>query len=74
MRIRSRSRSVSGPGIVRKLAADPKHKVIYPSEADQAQLQAAYQTVIDQWAGQSPRNAELLAAVRAEIASVRSGG
>jgi hypothetical protein len=36
-------------------------------------MQPAFQSVIDTWVAKSPRNKELLALVRAELANVRAG-
>ncbi|CAO3358518.1 TRAP transporter substrate-binding protein DctP [Azospirillum melinis] len=53
-------------------AADPKHKVIRPSASDQQRLDTVYRQVADQWASESPHNAELLALLRAEVAKARA--
>jgi TRAP-type C4-dicarboxylate transport system substrate-binding protein len=55
-----------------QLKSDPKRKVIFPSQADQARIQAAFKSVIADWVGKSPRNRELLSMVEAEIAKIRS--
>ncbi len=59
--------------LVKQLQDDPKRKVVFPSDAELAAARTAYQPVIAEWAARSPRNAELLKAVEAEIAKVRSG-
>jgi TRAP-type transport system periplasmic protein len=45
--------------VVKQLAADPKRKVLYPTDAEKKELAAAYKVVIDEWVAKSPRNAEL---------------
>lgn len=59
--------------LVKQLQADPKRKVVFPSQAELDSMQPAFRTVIDGWAAKSPRNKELLGLVQAEIANVRSG-
>ena len=59
--------------LVKQLQDDPKRKVVFPSDAELAAARTAYQPVIAEWAAKTPRNAELLKAVEAEIAKVRSG-
>lgn len=58
--------------VLNQLKADPRRKVVEPSEQDRAAAQRAYDAVADSWAAMSPRNRDLLALVRAEIAKVRS--
>ncbi len=59
--------------LIDRLKADPRHEVIHPSPEDSARMQEVYDAVIADWAARAPRNAELLALVRAEIEAVRSG-
>lgn len=59
--------------LLKELAADPKNKLIEPSQADIAAAQPAFDSVINAWAAKSPENKQLLADVRAEIAAVRAG-
>jgi TRAP-type C4-dicarboxylate transport system substrate-binding protein len=59
--------------LVKQLQADPKRKVVFPSQAELDSMQPAFKQVIDGWAGKSPRNKELLGLVQAEIRNVRSG-
>ena len=59
--------------LVKQLQDDPKRKVVFPSDAELAAARTAYQPVIAEWAARTPRNAELLKVVEAEIAKVRSG-
>lgn len=58
--------------VVAQLKADARRKVTYPSQADQATASRVYAEVADDWEAQSPRNRELLALVKAEIAKVRA--
>ena len=55
-----------------KLKSDPRRKTINPSPADLHTAQAAFKSVIEEWAAQSPHNRELLGLARAEIAKLRS--
>jgi TRAP-type transport system periplasmic protein len=55
-----------------QLKSDPKRKVIFPSQADQVRIQAAFKSVIADWVAKSPRNRELLSMAEAEIAKIRS--
>ena len=59
--------------LVKQLQADPKHTVVFPSQAELDAMQPAFKSVVDAWAARSPRNKELLALVQAEIAAVRAG-
>jgi TRAP-type C4-dicarboxylate transport system substrate-binding protein len=59
--------------LVKQLQADPKRKVVFPSQAELDSMQPAFRSVIDGWAAKTPRNKELLGMVQAEIANVRSG-
>jgi len=58
--------------LIKRLQADPKRKVLIPSEADQNAARARFEPVIAAWVGKSPRNAELYKAVKAEIEKVRA--
>jgi TRAP-type C4-dicarboxylate transport system substrate-binding protein len=59
--------------LVKQLQADPKRKVVFPSQAELDAMQPVFKGVIDAWVARAPRNKELLALVQAEIANVRSG-
>jgi TRAP-type C4-dicarboxylate transport system substrate-binding protein len=59
--------------LVKQLQADPKRKVVFPSQAELAAMAPAFKGVIDAWVAKSPRNKELLALVQAELANVRAG-
>jgi TRAP-type transport system periplasmic protein len=58
--------------IVEQLQSDPERSVIYPSPSDLDAAHVAFKTVTEAWAGQSPRNRELLKQVHDEIAKLRS--
>lgn len=58
--------------LMEKMEADPEHTVVFPSDEDMKANQPVFDEVIDAWADASPRNKELLEAVRAEIAAIRS--
>jgi TRAP-type C4-dicarboxylate transport system substrate-binding protein len=59
--------------VVQQLQADPKRKVVFPSQADLDAMRPAFQAVTDAWVAKSPRNKELLGLVQAELANVRAG-
>ncbi len=59
--------------LVKQLEADPKRKVVFPSQAELDAMQPAFKSVIDAWVAKAPRNKELLDMVQAEIARVRAG-
>jgi TRAP-type C4-dicarboxylate transport system substrate-binding protein len=58
--------------LLKRLQNDSKHKVVFPSDSDQAAAQKQMAVVREEWAAKSPRNQELKAAVDAEIARIRS--
>jgi TRAP-type C4-dicarboxylate transport system substrate-binding protein len=57
---------------IAQLAADPKRKVIYPTEAERRILDETYKSVVEEWTAQSPRNAELYKELLAVTKQVRS--
>jgi TRAP-type C4-dicarboxylate transport system substrate-binding protein len=59
--------------VVASLASDPVRKVIYPSPADNAVIQEAFKSVIEEWIAKDPRNGGLLAIAQTEIAKIRMG-
>jgi len=59
--------------LVKKLEADPKRKVVFPSPQELDAMQPVFKRVIDAWAAKSARNKELLGLVHSEIANVRAG-
>ncbi len=65
--------SAYNDSLVKQLTADPKRKVVFPSQAELDAMQPAFKGVIDAWVAKSPRNKELLALVQGEIANVRAG-
>jgi len=54
------------------LRSDPNRQVITPPQSELDTLQATFQTVLETWRKENPRNLELLKLVEAEIAKVRS--
>jgi TRAP-type C4-dicarboxylate transport system substrate-binding protein len=58
--------------VMQDLRSDPNRQVITPPQAELDALQAAFQTVVETWRKENPRNSELLKLVEAEIAKVRS--
>jgi TRAP-type C4-dicarboxylate transport system substrate-binding protein len=58
--------------VLKTLEADPRRTVAYPDPADAETIRAVYQGVIEQYAGSSEHNRELLARVRAELAKLRT--
>jgi len=58
--------------ITARLQSDSRRKVSFPSDSDQAAASGFFAEVVQEWAAQNPRNGELLALVRAEIAKLRS--
>jgi TRAP-type C4-dicarboxylate transport system substrate-binding protein len=54
------------------LKSDPNRQVIMPARSELDALQVTFQTVFEKWRKESPRNAELLKLVEAEVAKVRS--
>jgi predicted lipoprotein len=55
-----------------QLTSNSKRNVVFPSRTDLATAQAAFKSVIDEWAAKSPDNRKQLDAVRAEIARLRA--
>lgn len=60
------------PKAMQALKDDPRRTVIFPSEADRRTIDTAFKAVIDEWAGKSERNKELLEMAQAEIAKIRA--
>jgi TRAP-type C4-dicarboxylate transport system substrate-binding protein len=56
------------------LRSDPNRQVIVPSRAELDMLRAMFQSGLERWRQESPRNAQLLKLVETEIAKERSGG
>jgi len=59
--------------LLKRLQDDPKHHVIFPTDAEQAAVQQKIAVVSTEWVAKSPRHKELKAAVDAEIARIRKG-
>lgn len=57
--------------LLRQLKAETGRTIIEPSAADLARAQAVFNAVIANWTAESPRHADLLAAVNAELAKLR---
>jgi TRAP-type C4-dicarboxylate transport system substrate-binding protein len=57
---------------MKDLRSDPNRQVITPPQAELDTLQATFETVLETWRKESPRNLELLKLVETEIAKVRS--
>jgi TRAP-type C4-dicarboxylate transport system substrate-binding protein len=58
--------------VVAQLKSDTRRKVIIPSPSDQAQAEAVFKTITDEFASKSDHNRELLKAARSEIAKIRA--
>jgi TRAP-type transport system periplasmic protein len=63
---------VSDRKVMEQLESDPQRRVIFPSQSDIERARLIYQSAINEWAGKSPRNRELLSTAEAEIAKLRS--
>ncbi len=59
--------------LVKKLMADSKRKVVFPSQAEIDAMGKMMKPVVDEWLAKSPRNQELYKLVEAEVAKVRAG-
>jgi len=57
--------------LVKQLQDDPKRKVVIASDAEIAQAEASFRTVIDEWAAQNDRNKVLLKSLIDEVATLR---
>jgi TRAP-type transport system periplasmic protein len=55
-----------------KLKTNPKHKVVFPSQADLDEAQKLLAPVRDEWVAASDRHKELKAALDSELAKVRA--
>lgn len=58
--------------ILEQLKSDPRRKVTFPSPSDLESTQRIYASVVEDWAGKSAHNRELLGMVEAELAKIRS--
>lgn len=58
--------------IVEQLRSDPRRKVTFLSPSDLESTQRIYASVVEDWAGKSAHNRELLGMVKAELAKMRS--
>ena len=59
--------------LVKKLQADSKRKVVFPSQAEIDAMSKTMKPVVDEWLAKSPRNQELYKLVEAELVKVRAG-
>jgi TRAP-type C4-dicarboxylate transport system substrate-binding protein len=55
-----------------EIKADPRRTVVVPSAADQQTAKRAFHSIVDQWAGASRHNRDLLTATEAELDKIRS--
>ena len=58
--------------VVDEFKAEPRRTIVFPVPADVSESARIADAVAEEWAAQSPRNRELLARVRAEIAKIRA--
>jgi TRAP-type C4-dicarboxylate transport system substrate-binding protein len=58
--------------ILEQLKSDPRRTVVFPSPSDLESTQRIYASVVEDWAGRSAHNRELLGMVEAELAKIRS--
>jgi len=59
--------------VLTQISADPLRSVVSASPAEQTESQRVFNSVIEEWARARPRNQELLALAREEIANYRKG-
>ena len=59
--------------LVKKLQADSKRKVVFPSPAEIETMSQMMKPVVDEWLARSPRNQELFKLVEGELVKVRAG-
>jgi TRAP-type C4-dicarboxylate transport system substrate-binding protein len=63
---------VSDRKVMEQLESDPQRRMIFPSQSDLERATISYKSVVDEWAGKSPRNRDLLSAAEAEVDKLRS--
>jgi TRAP-type C4-dicarboxylate transport system substrate-binding protein len=68
-----RSYEASGRQVLDQLESNPRRKVVNPSPADRATAEAAFKSVVDEWAATAPANRKQLETAQAEIARLRAG-
>ncbi len=56
---------------VEQLKTNSRRSVVYPSAADLQRARDVYQTVVEEWAGISPHNRDLLTLALAELKKLR---
>jgi TRAP-type transport system periplasmic protein len=59
--------------IMKVFSTDPKHRIVYPTEADKQKLIAASRPIVNEWTAQDSRNPELLDSLLSEIKRLNSG-
>ncbi len=57
--------------MLNKLKSDPKHKIVFPSDAEKAEVQKLLAPVREAWVAKSDRNKQLKAELDAELAKLR---
>ena len=55
-----------------KIKSDPTRTAVEPSPADRKTAQDIYAALLQGWAAKAPRNARILAAIEAQLATIRS--
>jgi TRAP-type transport system periplasmic protein len=55
-----------------KLKSDPKHRVVFPSQAELDELQKLFAPIREEWVAASERHKQLKAALDAELVAVRA--
>jgi TRAP-type C4-dicarboxylate transport system substrate-binding protein len=58
--------------ILEKLKSNPKHKIVFPSQADTDEVERLFEPIRAQWVAASERHKELKAALDEELATVRA--
>jgi TRAP-type transport system periplasmic protein len=59
--------------LIAKLKADPKRTVTFLPQPELDQAEVAFKPLLDEWAGRSEHNRDLLRDVQAEVAKLRNG-
>jgi TRAP-type transport system periplasmic protein len=58
--------------ILKKLKADPRRKIVNPSQAELDVARRTFNSVIDDWSANNPHNRELLGTAEIELAKLRA--
>jgi TRAP-type transport system periplasmic protein len=64
--------SISDRNVLEMLKSDPQRTIVNPSQRDQDIAHSAFTAIIAEWEASSPRNRELLALVKAELAKLHT--